>query len=101
MHDMKIGQQTESSARAWVTVFCVAAVFLAWTLFIFYTVGVKWPPVWDFGAKPEVPGLSVYSTHPTATGEAQRAAPLHENAEFAPQHVKDPVKRYMTKEQPQ
>ena len=90
MPDIGNGQHTEGSTRGWVMVFCVAALFLAWSLFIFFTVGVKWPPVWDFGGKPEVPGLSIYSTHPTKKGQPQAAAALHEGDALAPQHVREP-----------
>ena len=73
MREIEIKNQAESSFRTWIAVLIATAVFLLWTLFIFFTVGVKWPPAWDFGALPDVPGLSVYSTHPPKPGPLQAA----------------------------
>ena len=81
------------SLHDWLIIFSLAGGFLLWGLFIFYTVGVKWPPAWNFGTVVDVPGLSKYST------AGQRSLPtvaspfLHEQAELTPQHV-------MTRPQP-
>jgi hypothetical protein len=67
----------------------LAAGFLIWGLFVFRTVGDKGPPVWDYGAVPDVPGLSAFST------DSARPLPnvppyfLHEQAGLSPQHVKE------------
>ena len=71
----------------WLIVVTLAGGFFLWGIFIFYAVGVKWPPAWNFGVIPDVPGLSEFST------AGQRPLPtvaspfLHEQAELTPQHV--------------
>jgi len=73
--------------NGWLLPFVLAAGFFLWGVFIFYAVGVKWPPVWNFGTVADVPGLSEYSS------AGQRPLPtvaspfLHEQAELTPQHV--------------
>jgi hypothetical protein len=42
----------------------VALLFLFWGLFIFFTVGDKGLPSWDFGVVEDIPGQSAYSTAP-------------------------------------
>jgi hypothetical protein len=39
-----------------------ALVFLIWGLIIFFSVGDKGMPSWDFGAVDDVPGASKFST---------------------------------------
>ena len=41
----------------------VALVFLLWGMIIFFSVGDKGMPSWDFGAVDDVPGASSYSTN--------------------------------------
>jgi hypothetical protein len=73
--------------RDWLIVVALAAGFFLWGIFIFFAVGVKWPPSWNFGVVADVPGLSEYST------AGQRSLPtvaspfLHEEAQLTPQHV--------------
>ena len=57
------GPQEEkgSTAKSLMVVFSIALFFFLWGLFIFYTVGVGWPPAWRYGTMPDVPGQSVYS----------------------------------------
>jgi hypothetical protein len=84
-------EQSVTKARGklndWLVVFALAGGFFLWGIFIFYVVGVKWPPAWNFGVVTDVPGLSEYST------AGQRSLPtvaspfLHEQAELTPQHV--------------
>ncbi len=77
-----------SMARSWVIVLAVALAFLGWGLFIFYTVGVSWPPPWRYGTIPDVPGQSVYSVR-----EAEKqagTAPSEEGEGIRRQHVLGP-----------
>ena len=48
--------------RSWIIVIAIAVVFVVWGLFIFFTLGDKGPPPWDFGVIRDVPGESPYST---------------------------------------
>ncbi len=63
--------------RGWVYVCGLALFFLLYGLFMFYMVGDKGPPGWDFGAVEDIPGASVYSTNQPVTGGAAPPAPQH------------------------
>lgn len=54
-------EKKESTAKSWIVVFSIALFFFLWGLFIFFSVGVGWPPAWRYGIMPDVPGQSVYS----------------------------------------
>jgi hypothetical protein len=64
----------ESTALLFIAFLC--AVFVAYGLFMFLSVGDKGPPGWDFGAAEDIPGKSVYSTSSgnTAAPEEQHVA---------------------------
>jgi flagellar basal body-associated protein FliL len=51
-----------SNRIGWIFVIAMAVVFILWGLFIFFTVGDKGPPSWDFGVIKDIPGESSYST---------------------------------------
>ncbi len=55
--------------RGWILVCSLAVLFLAYGLFMFFMVGDKGPPGWDFGTLPDTPGESIYSTYPGAAGK--------------------------------
>jgi hypothetical protein len=40
----------------------IALLFFLWGLFVFFTVGDKGPPPWNFGVVEDIPGGSPYST---------------------------------------
>lgn len=40
----------------------LSLAFVVWGLFVFSTVGVKWPPPWNFGQIDDVPASSSYSS---------------------------------------
>ncbi len=65
------------SLRGWVYVCGLALFFLLYGLFMFYTVGDKGPPEWDFGIVEDIPGASVYSTNEPLTGGTVAPAPQH------------------------
>jgi hypothetical protein len=58
-------------------VLTLAGFFLLWGFLLFYTIGDKGPPPWDFGVVPDIPGESVYSTHPSLIGTATEPEPQH------------------------
>ena len=64
--------------RGWFIVCGLALLFLIYGLFMFLVVGDKGPPDWDFAVVEDIPGQSVYSTHP---------GPPAKTAEPEPQHV--------------
>jgi hypothetical protein len=47
----------------------IAALFLGYGVFMYFAIGDKGPPDWDFGSIEDTPGQSLYSTgQPGATG---------------------------------
>jgi hypothetical protein len=71
----------------WFVILALAVGFFLWGIFIFFAVGVKWPPAWNFGAVVDVPGLSEYSTAGQRSLPTVNSPFLHEQAELTPQHV--------------
>jgi hypothetical protein len=67
----------KTSFRSWAIIVALAFLFVAWGLFIFFTVGDKGPPAWNFGAVRDIPGESPYSTHPPSRGKASEPEPQH------------------------
>jgi hypothetical protein len=55
-------QEKRTNRVGWIVVVAMAVVFILWGLFIFFTVGDKGPPSWDFGVIKDIPGESPYST---------------------------------------
>jgi hypothetical protein len=45
---------------SWVVVLGIAVSFLLWGIFVFFMVGISWPPPWRYGTVADVPGQSVY-----------------------------------------
>jgi hypothetical protein len=41
----------------------IALLFFIWSLFVFFMVGNKGQPSWDFGVIKDIPGESPYSTN--------------------------------------
>jgi hypothetical protein len=62
MEIMPKDQSDKKSLKGWLIVFLLTFLFIAWGLFIFFAVGDKGPPAWDFGVVRDVPGESPYST---------------------------------------
>jgi hypothetical protein len=71
----------------WLVPLSLAVGFLLWGLLIFFMVGVKWPPDWNFGVIPDVPGGSVYSSGGRTPLPTVASPYLHEQAKLSPQHV--------------
>ena len=62
MNPMMPEQTKETNWRGWFIVIAMALFFVLWGLFIFFAVGDKGPPPWDFGVIQDIPGESAYST---------------------------------------
>lgn len=56
-------EQNKAGLFSWLMVLGLTAFFCVWGLFIFFTVGDKGPPPWDFGVVPDIPGESPYSNY--------------------------------------
>jgi hypothetical protein len=54
--------KTKGALRSWLIIVAMAFLFLLWGLFIFFAVGDKGPPSWNFGVVEDIPGQSPYST---------------------------------------
>lgn len=70
--------ESREMARSWAIVLGIALSFLAWGLLIFFTVGDKGPPGWDFSVVEDIPGQSAYSTRevkPFVPGESYEPQP--------------------------
>lgn len=55
--------ERKEGLRSWAIVLAIAFSFIAWGLLIFFSVGDKGAPNWDFSVVEDIPGQSVYSTH--------------------------------------
>ncbi len=65
--------------QGWLIVCAVAVAFVLYGLFALFVIGDKGPPDWDFGSVEDVPGQSVYSSHPYRGREAE-PEPQHVDA---------------------
>ena len=61
--DRPVTEQKENSTlKDWLVPIAIAVLFLVWGLAIFFMVGNKGQPPWDFGVVDDIPGQSPYST---------------------------------------
>jgi hypothetical protein len=63
--------------KAWFIVCLLAGLFLIYGVLMYLLVGDKGPPGWNFGGVEDIPGQSVYSTHPAVGGTASAPEPQH------------------------
>ncbi len=62
MDPVALEQKEKTNRVGWIIVVAIAILFVLWGLFIFFAVGDKGPPAWDFGVIKDIPGESPYST---------------------------------------
>ena len=55
-------RQNKGTLRDWIIVVAMAVLFLVWGFLIFFMVGDKGSPSWDFSVIKDIPGESPYST---------------------------------------
>ena len=84
------GNGKRESVRSWSLVLGLAVGFLLWGLFIFFAVGDKGAPPWNFGVVEDIPGQSPYSTHSSREYPGIGSHPLEETG-VEPQHVMGPT----------
>jgi len=58
-----LNRQDKAELSGWLVVIGLAAFFLVWGVFIFFTVGDKGPAAWHFGVVQDIPGESPYSDY--------------------------------------
>lgn len=77
------GAEDRAGLLSWFVVISLAAFFLAWGAFIFFTVGDKGLPPWHFGVVQDIPGESAYTEYgPTfVPGEGLVVPPQHVDEE--------------------
>ncbi len=63
-----------SGIKSWAIVTAIALSFFLYGIFVFYIVGVSWPPPWRYGTVADVPGQSVYGVR--GAEKAAGTAPL-------------------------
>ncbi len=68
----------------------LAVFFLIWGLTIFFVVGDKGPPGWDFGTVQDIPGESAYSTHRMKEVADLTPLPVPSTIPVDKQHVDEP-----------
>ncbi len=81
-------QSSTSSAKLWILISAMALAFLLYGIMMFYVVGDKGPPDWDFGVVQDIPGKSQFSTFSgkvTSLPEEQHVADRPLQAEFPTQ----------------
>lgn len=87
-----------SWVKTWSIISAIAVGFLAWGLLIYFVIGDKGPPGWDFSVIPDVPGESIYSSYNPANPHG--LAPGPESTPVVPQHVSGPVSEMQKMEAP-
>jgi hypothetical protein len=87
-----------SRIKTWSIIGAIAAGFLAWGLTIYFVIGDKGPPGWDFSIIPDIPGQSAYFTYNPARPDG--LAPSPEPALVVPQHVMGPASETQKMEAP-
>jgi hypothetical protein len=76
-HSRKEREDPKGSVKLWIIVGSISLAFLLYGLFMFFAVGDKGPPDWDFGIVEDTPGKSVFSTHPEPSGTAGEPEAQH------------------------
>jgi hypothetical protein len=77
---MTIGEEQKGekgSLGLWIIVCGLSLAFLAYGLIAFLAIGDKGPPGWDFGAIPDTPGKSSFSTAADQSVSPERVEEQH------------------------
>ena len=82
----------KETLRSLGMVLAIAVLFLMWGFTIFFTVGEKGPPGWDFGTVQDIPGESPYSTHRIKEVADLTPLPVPNKVSVDKQHVDEPPK---------
>jgi hypothetical protein len=70
-------EDSKGSMKLWIIVGSISLAFLLYGLVMFFAVGDKGPPDWDFGIVEDTPGKSIFSTHPEPNGSAGEPEAQH------------------------
>lgn len=88
MNGLPHDEDQRSTGYTWAIITGIAGVFLLWGFLIFFVIGDKGPPVWDFSVIPDIPGESFYSTYSPTRPHGM--APGNIPMPSYPQHVMGP-----------
>jgi len=91
-------EEEQSAVKTWSIIGAIAAGFLAWGLLIYFVIGDKGPPDWDFSVIPDIPGQSTYSSYNPI--KPHGLVPGPESTPVEPQHVSGPVSKMQEMEAP-
>jgi hypothetical protein len=58
------GSETVEKIKTWLIVLLMVVGILGYGIVVYVTIGDKGPPGWNYGAIPDVPGESPFSTEP-------------------------------------
>jgi hypothetical protein len=83
-------ENLRETLRSLGIVMAMAVFFFCWGLTIFFTVGEKGPPSWDFGTVQDIPGESPYSTHTIKDVADLTPLPAETRVLVDKQHVDEP-----------
>jgi hypothetical protein len=86
--DFSFTDDRRLAARSWMIVIAIPAAFLVWGFFLFFMIGNKGSPAWDFSVVEDIPGKSAYSTGAVA---GYPNLPVRTIEKVAPQHVNGPT----------
>ena len=79
------GLEKEGSIiHGWLMVLSISLFFFLWGLLIYFSVGNNWPPPWQYGTVPDVPGQSAYSVQ---NAEEKAGTPFSSGEKIEMQHV--------------
>jgi hypothetical protein len=81
-------QERRETRRTWLWLTVLTVGTLIWGFLLYFTVGDKGPPPWDFGAVDDLPGGSPYSTYGPLQFPGTAPHPIVAGPEVDPQHVR-------------
>lgn len=84
-----------SSARSWAILIGIAIAFLIWGFTLFFFIGDKGVPEWDYSIVEDIPGESPYSSRSTKSFSGPIPTPRLKD-EMSEQHVMEPARRVET-----
>ncbi len=70
-------KEEREGLRGWLIVGSLVLLFLFYGFFMYFVVGDKGPPSWDFGVVQDIPGQSSYSTHSPRQGKGTEPEAQH------------------------
>lgn len=89
MENVGSNGEQRASIKSWLIIVGLSVGVLIWGFLIFFTVGDKGLPPWDYSILPDVPGQSVYSTHSAPEFSGKVPKPIQKD-EVVRQHVMEP-----------